>query len=112
VVPLQICDFTTRNTITEIETFHEHCLSTELELDDREGMGAEYILYCQYCETTIDTKSAIECKNCTNWHHAELAMWWYLYRFVILLLVIFCSSLSLFVMAMFSTISCLGSVSS
>jgi hypothetical protein len=33
----------TRNTITEIETFHEHCLSTELELDDREGMGAEYI---------------------------------------------------------------------
>jgi broad specificity polyphosphatase/5'/3'-nucleotidase SurE len=31
---------------------------------------------------------------------------------VVLLLVIFCSSLSLFVMAMFSTISCLGSVSS
>ena len=61
----------TRNTITEIETFHEHCLSTELELDDREGMGAEYILNCQYCVTTIDTKSAIECKNCTNWHHAE-----------------------------------------
>jgi hypothetical protein len=61
----------TRNTITEIETFHEHCLSTELELDDREGMGTEYILNCRYCETTIDTKSAIECKNCTNWHHAE-----------------------------------------
>ena len=61
----------TRNTITEIESFHEHCLNTELELDDREGMGAEYILNCQYCETTIDTKSAIECKNCTNWHHAE-----------------------------------------
>jgi hypothetical protein len=49
----------TRNTITEIETFHEYCLSTELELDDREGMGAEYILNCQYCETTIDTKSAV-----------------------------------------------------
>ena len=47
----------TRNTITEIESFHEHCLSTELELelDDREGMGAEYILNCRYCETTIDT---------------------------------------------------------
>ena len=61
----------TRNTITEIETLYEHCLSTELELDDREGTGVEYILNCQYCETTIDTRSAIECKNCTNWHHAE-----------------------------------------
>ena len=61
----------TRNTSTEIETLHEHCLSTELELDDREGTGDEYILNCQYCETTIDTKSAIECKHCTNWHQAE-----------------------------------------
>jgi hypothetical protein len=61
----------TTNTSTEIETLHKHCLSTELELDDREGTGAEYILNCQYCETTINTKSAIECKNCTNWHYAE-----------------------------------------
>jgi len=61
----------TRNTSTEIETLHEHCMSTELELDDREGTGAEYILNCQYCETTIDTKPALECKYCTNWHHAE-----------------------------------------
>jgi hypothetical protein len=44
----------TRNTSTEIETLHEHCLSTELELYDK-GMVAEYILNCQYCETTIDT---------------------------------------------------------
>jgi hypothetical protein len=53
----------TRNTSSEIDTLHAHCLSTELELDDREGTVAEYILNCQYCETTIDTKSAIEYKN-------------------------------------------------
>jgi hypothetical protein len=45
--------FSIAKTTPEIETLYEHCLSTELELDDREGTGVEYILNCQYCETTV-----------------------------------------------------------